>query len=110
SGVTAGARYGLRADGPYDPGRGQWFDPAKLLVDPYARAIDRPFQLLPPLSAPRSAAIDTAPLVPKGIVIAASAPAERGPRRSPRFVYEIAVRAFSRLHPALPEALRGTVA
>ncbi len=44
AGVDAGARYGLRADGPDGPdGAGHCFDPAKLLVDPYATALDRPF-------------------------------------------------------------------
>ena len=44
-GLKPGARYGLRADGNYDPARGDWFDPDKLLVDPYAVAIDRPLHL-----------------------------------------------------------------
>ena len=43
AGLAAGARYGLRADGDYAPERGLWFDPDKLLVDPYAVAIDRPY-------------------------------------------------------------------
>ena len=43
AGIGAGAKYGFRADGPYDPGRGYHFDPAKLLVDPYARRLDRVF-------------------------------------------------------------------
>ena len=68
AGIAPGARYGLRADGPYDPGRGHWFDPAKLLVDPYAHGLDRPFRLKPELSAPRAAGIDTAALVPKAVV------------------------------------------
>ena len=42
-GLTAGARYGFRADGEYAPERGLWFDPDKLLVDPYAVEIDRPY-------------------------------------------------------------------
>src|SRR5512134_3141572 len=42
-GVGAGARYGLRAHGPFDPSRGHRFDASKLLVDPWARALDRPF-------------------------------------------------------------------
>lgn len=37
SGVGAGARYGVRADGPYDPAAGLWFDPDKLLLDPLLR-------------------------------------------------------------------------
>src|SRR5215212_9579547 len=40
-GLDAGERYGLRAYGPYDPARGHRFNPAKLLIDPYARALDR---------------------------------------------------------------------
>ncbi|EHH03623.1 glycogen debranching protein GlgX, partial [Mesorhizobium amorphae CCNWGS0123] len=36
AGLGAGTRYGLRADGDYAPERGLWFDPEKLLVDPYA--------------------------------------------------------------------------
>ena len=39
-GLAEGARYGLRAEGPWDPGRGHRFNPAKLLVDPWARALD----------------------------------------------------------------------
>src|ERR1700722_918323 len=41
AGVRAGQRYGYRVSGPYDPHNGHRFNPAKLLLDPYARAIDR---------------------------------------------------------------------
>jgi glycogen operon protein len=41
AGIGAGTRYGLRADGRYDPDQGFFFDPNKLLVDPYARQLDR---------------------------------------------------------------------
>src|SRR6476661_6827185 len=51
SGVSEGQRYGLRADGPWAPERGHCFDAAKLLVDPYARRLDRPFQHRPELMA-----------------------------------------------------------
>ena len=49
-----GTRYGLRADGPFAPDRGHRFDPAKLLVDPYATRLDRPFAYAPasPSAAP----------------------------------------------------------
>ncbi|MDR0945631.1 MAG: hypothetical protein LBM66_05655, partial [Bifidobacteriaceae bacterium] len=40
-GVTAGQRYGFRAAGPWDPAAGSRFNPAKLLLDPYGRAIDQ---------------------------------------------------------------------
>src|ERR1700761_5374571 len=39
-GVQAGTRYGYRVHGPYDPGSGARCNPAKLLLDPYARAVD----------------------------------------------------------------------
>ena len=52
-GLAPGARYGLRADGPWNPAQGLHFDPAKLLVDPYAKALDRPFAWNPRLAAPR---------------------------------------------------------
>ena len=42
-GLKEGTRYGFRADGDYAPERGLWFDPDKLLVDPYAVEIDRPY-------------------------------------------------------------------
>jgi glycogen operon protein len=110
-GVRAGTRYGLRADGRYAPEQGDWFDPAKLLIDPYAMALDRPFAFDERLTAPRDAAIDTAPLMPKAIVTAGDVmAAEPMPLRPPGFVYEIGVKSFTRNHPGVPERLRGTVA
>ncbi|HVN63029.1 MAG TPA: hypothetical protein VMT58_00215, partial [Candidatus Binataceae bacterium] len=41
NGIGAGQLYGYRVDGPYDPAAGHRFNSAKLLLDPYARAIDR---------------------------------------------------------------------
>jgi glycogen operon protein len=111
-GRGAGTRYGLRADGPWHPERGLWFDPAKLLVDPYATALDRPFAFDPRLAAPREAGVDTAPLMPKAVATALP-PLERPlpPLFRPGgFIYEVPVRPFTRLHPAVPEAVRGTVA
>ena len=110
AGIGSGARYGLRAEGPYAPDQGHWFDPSKLLVDPYARALDRPFAYREELAAPRSAAIDTAPWMPKGIVIPAGDAALPGAPRPPGVIYEIAVKAFSKTNPAIPQKLRGTVA
>ncbi|WP_416463913.1 glycogen debranching protein GlgX [Sphingomonas sp. VDB2] len=112
AGVGAGARYGLRADGPYDPGAGLWFDPDKLLLDPYALAIDRAFRYDPVLAAPRGEGGDTAPLMPKGVVAAAIEPLPQAP---PRFapgglIYEVQVRGFTMLHPDVPETQRGTIA
>jgi glycogen debranching enzyme len=107
-GDLTGARYGYRAEGEWAPERGLWFDPAKLLVDPYAVELDRRFVQHPDLAAYGT---DTAPLVPKAVV-----PGELPvvPPRPPRFargglIYELNVRGFTMLHPEVPEALRGTV-
>ncbi|PZQ49326.1 MAG: glycogen debranching enzyme GlgX [Rhodovulum sulfidophilum] len=110
--VGPGALYGLRADGPFDPAAGFWFDPAKLLLDPYAQEIDRPFAYDPLLASPRAAEVDTAELMPKAIVPGARRAVRRAPPvlRPGGLVYELSVRGFTMLHPEVPEAIRGTVA
>ncbi|MBR0657859.1 glycogen debranching protein GlgX [Neoroseomonas oryzicola] len=101
--LTEGARYGLRALGPTE----QHFDPAKLLLDPWARAIDRPFALAPAMFEPGA---DTAAAMPKA-VLAAMLPPVAPPRiTGGRVVYELHVRGSTRTHPAIPEAIRGTFA
>ena len=105
----AGTRYGYRASGAWAPDRGLWYDPAKLLVDPYAVELDRRFAYHPSLGAH---GLETAALVPRAIVPGAMSevPRER-PLISPGgLVYEVNVRGFTLLHPDVPEALRGTVA
>ena len=107
-----GTHYGLRADGRYDPAAGLWFDPAKLLLDPYAQEIDRAFVYDPRLAAPREAAIDTAPLMPKAIARRTDATAEPTPSIfvNGGLIYELSVRGFTMRHPDVPEAQRGTLA
>jgi glycogen operon protein len=69
AGVVPGARYGLRAWGPWDPAHGHRFNATKLLVDPFAVELDRPFRLVPALcDTDGPQAIDTAPVVPKAVV------------------------------------------
>ncbi len=117
-GVAAGARYGLRAHGPWRPEEGHRFNPAKLLVDPYARALDRPFRHDPLLyDARRQGAAedgaDSAPVVPKAIVTADAPAAARltpAPALERQVIYELHVRGFSKTNPDVPEALRGTFA
>src|SRR5690606_17166909 len=112
AGVKSGARYGFRADGPYDPGRGLWFDPAKLLVDPYALEIDRPYRYDPALAARRGEGPDTAPLLPKAVVTdpaVGNNPAVPPLFRAGGLVYELSVRAFTMRHPDVPTAERGTL-
>jgi glycogen operon protein len=109
--VTSGARYGLRADGPYDPDQGFFFDPNKLLVDPYARHLDRVFVRSPRLRLAREDAVDTAPLVPKGIVRGvAEELAKPRKKKVPSLFYELNVRGFTMRHPSVQGPLRGTVA
>ncbi len=109
--IRVGGRYGLRADGPWQPERGHRFDPAKLLVDPHATRIDRPFRHGFEICLPRDRAVDTAPYAPRAIVEANVAQI-CSPRASakPRFIYEVAVKAFTKLHPDVPLEQRDTLA
>ncbi|MFC6445007.1 glycogen debranching protein GlgX [Shinella zoogloeoides] len=106
-GAAAGTRYGFRADGVYSPDHGLWFDPAKLLVDPYAKELDRRF-----VHDGRLALFgaETADIAPKAIVTRDNPVEVKPPLFRPGgFVYEVAVRAFTMLHPDVPEKMRGTV-
>lgn len=106
--APAGTRYGYRAFGRYAPDEGLWFDPAKLLVDPYAIELDRPFR--------HDARLihfgeETADLVPRAIVTAPSYRQPEPVRFTPGgLVYEIAVKPFTMRHQDVPESVRGTVA
>ena len=110
AGVGEGARYGLRADGPYRPDGGHRFDPAMLLADPYATELDRPFAYQSGLGLPRATASDSAALMPKAIIRPAVSPASRPSPRPAGLIYELPVRAFSMRHPGIPAEIRGTVA
>jgi glycogen operon protein len=108
-GDHTGTRYGYRAHGRYEPDENLWFDPAKLLVDPYALALDRRF-----IQHPRLAQYgeDTADIVPRAEV---QGPLAQVPHQPPRFqrgglIYEVNVAGFTKLHPEVPQAQRGTVA
>jgi glycogen operon protein len=109
-GIGAGAKYGLRADGPYDPDQGYFFDPNKLLVDPYAKRIDRVFVRSPRLRLERSEAVDTAPLIPKAIVPGVANKAIAPRRKAPQLFYELNVRGYTMRHPSVQGPLRGTIA
>ncbi|WP_226638281.1 glycogen debranching protein GlgX [Novosphingobium profundi] len=108
-GDLSGALYGYRAQGTWAPEHGLWFDPAKLLVDPYALELDRRFVQDPALARFGE---DTAHLVPRARVPAPYEPVVVEPAllRPGGLVYEINVRGFTMCHPEVPEALRGTVA
>ncbi len=110
-GVGVGTRYGLRVSGPWDPANGDRFDATKLLVDPAATRLDRRFVYDPRLAWAPDEAMDTAPLVPKAIIEDLPAIPHRPPVfQSGGLIYELSVRSFTRMHPAVPEAERGTLA
>ncbi len=132
-GVPVGQRYGLRADGPWDPSRGRLFNPAKLLLDPYTQAIsgvvvpDGPIHgyQRPPghdhdrvRSAQRGprCELDSAPYVPRSVVVRDDFDwgddADVRPRTmwNETVIYELHVKGFTQTHPGVPEELRGTYA
>src|SRR5262245_43296632 len=75
--VAPGQAYGYRVSGPYDPARGLRYNPAKLLLDPYARAIDGEVRFGPELlghatdNPAAASALDSAGHVPRSLVVAA---------------------------------------
>jgi glycogen operon protein len=117
--VRPGQLYGYRVEGPYAPAEGHRFNPAKLLVDPYAKAVAGPFRwddaLLGYEAADpdgRPSGADSAPWVPRSVVVesAFSWGDDRPPRTpwSRTVIYEAHVRGLTKRHPAVPEELRGT--
>jgi glycogen debranching enzyme len=106
-GLTSGTRYGFRVEGPWAPELGLRFDPSKLLIDPYAWSLDQPFVYHDALS---QRGVDTAALVPKCIAENPLLDVSRPAYRKPEFIYELPVKAFTKLHPDVPQAKRGTVA
>ena len=116
-GLAAGQVYGLRAHGAWAPRRGSRFNPNRLLLDPYARAVTGTFRWSGPnLVDPRDPFAldprDNAALVPKGVMTpAGDAPAERAARHAlgaRRCSTRRMSRGMTMLHPAVPEPLRGT--
>ncbi len=118
--VQPGQRYGYRVHGPYDPKRGQRCNPAKLLLDPYAKATAGTIDWDPSLYGydfgdpdSRNDA-DSAPHMVHGVVINPYFDWE-GDRRlnipyNESLIYEAHVKGMTRLHPDVPEGLRGTYA
>ena len=116
-----GQRYGFRVHGPWDPAGGVRCNPAKLLLDPYARAIAGDVHWHPAVyghaadDPNRADEQDSAPYVPRSVVMAAGDFAWGEDRRpgtvmADSIFYEVHVRGFTKLHPDVPEGLRGTFA
>ncbi len=120
SGVASGQSYGFRVDGPWDPANGARWNPAKLLMDPYARALDGEFRLDPAVFAHvgtddlTRSDVDSAPYVPRSVAVGASFDwyGDTHPRIpwGDTVIYETHVRGISMQHPDVPEHLRGTYA
>ncbi len=120
-GLGPGQRYGWRVHGPYAPERGHRFNPNKLCVDPYARALEGVVDLRGPVYAyPRDRGAndrvfddrDDAASKPRCVV---TDPAfDWSGDRSPRVpwhdtvIYEVHVKSFTKLQSLVPERLRGT--
>src|SRR4029079_5621821 len=118
-GVAPGQAYGYRVSGPYDRARGQRYNPVKLLLDPYARAINGDVRFGPELldyamdNAGAPSALDSSGQMPRSVVTAhASTPLPPGPGHAlaDTILYEVHVRGFTAKHPGVPPELRGTYA
>ena len=109
-GVSPGVRYGFRVRGPYDPGSGARCNPAKLLLDPYARAISGAVRFDEALGGDND--VDSAPFMPRSVVYASQFDwsGERRPDTSlaDSVIYELHVKGHTHLHPEVPAELRGT--
>jgi glycogen operon protein len=118
--IGPGQRYGYRVHGQYDPSNGHRCNPTKLLLDPYAKAIDGaiewgqavfPYNFGTPDQVNND---DSAAYVMKSVVINPffDWTGDRSPRRSyaDSVIYEAHVKGLTKLHPEIPEDIRGTYA
>ncbi|QGQ19480.1 glycogen debranching protein GlgX [Cellulomonas sp. JZ18] len=119
-GLAPGQRYGFRVHGPYDPAQGHRCDPSKLLLDPYAKAIDGQIDGDASLFSYRFDAPeerneeDSKDHTMTSVVV--NPFFDWGHDRPPQHeyhesvIYEAHVKGLTQLHPAVPEELRGTYA
>jgi len=121
--VHPGQFYGYRVSGPYEPEAGHRFNPNKLLLDPYARAHAGKLKWDPAVFGYQLETgndltfdeRDSAPFVPKSVVVDPNFDWRGDARRQPvpwdnTIFYETHVKGFTELHPTLPEQIRGTYA
>lgn len=112
-GLRPGAEYGYRVHGPWAPEIGHRFNPSKLLVDPYARALTGPLVWGAPMQggvgSTRPDRRDSAAVMARGIVCEIQKPTWDRPARSwsQTIIYEAHVRGLTMQHPDVPAALRG---
>jgi glycogen operon protein len=121
--VRPGTIYGYRVHGPYEPDQGHRFNPNKLLLDPYAGGYYGDLQWNPAVFGYQMESQDdltfderdSAPFMPKCTVCDPNFDWKGSPIRpsvpwDDTIVYELHVKGFSKLHPGVPENLRGTYA
>lgn len=121
--IEPGQLYGYRVHGPYEPHHGHRFNPWKVLLDPYARAIGRDvrwsdtlfgYRIGDPQADLSQDTRDNAAFAPLGVVADTSFNwAGDRPPRTPwhkTVIYEVHVKGFTKLHPGVPKSLRGTYA
>jgi len=118
-GIQPGQRYGFRVHGPYDPEQGLRCNPNKLLLDPYAEAVDGQVDWNPAVfsydfETKERNDDDSAPHMPKSVVV--NPYFDWGVDRPPQtpyhktVIYEAHVKGLTMTHPGIPEELRGTYA
>ena len=109
-----GLIYGYRVDGPYDPSRGLRYNPARLLLDPYAQRLHGEFQWHEShLDRPDTQMDDNAAYMPKAVVTGMHEFDWESDRRPnipmcESVIYEVHVKGFTQSHPDVPAELRGT--
>ena len=120
--IGPGQRYGYRVHGPYDPKRGHRFNPNKLLIDPYARSLDRTFVLDDRHFAYRLGHADgdlsfdtrdSAEVTPKCVVTGEpqmGKPLQPGTPWCDTIIYELHLRGFTMRRSDIPVQFRGTLA
>ncbi|HZB85137.1 MAG TPA: glycogen debranching protein GlgX [Gaiellaceae bacterium] len=123
-GVGPGQRYAYRVHGPYEPEAGHRFNAAKLLIDPYAKAIEGPVRwdtgsVFPYVPGGDDADLfpddeDDAEAIPKCVVVDPNFDWEDDAKPETPWhdtvIYEVHVRGFTKLHPGVREDLRGSFA
>jgi isoamylase len=118
--VTPGQRYGYRVHGPYAPDQGQRCDASKLLLDPYAKAVDGEIDWAPACFSydfddpEQRNTDDSAPHTMKSVVVNPyfDWQEDRAPRvpYHESVIYEAHVKGMTQTHPDIPEEIRGTYA
>ena len=119
-GVGAGQRYGYRVDGPWNPQQGLWANQAKLLLDPWSKAIDGDYDgdssACAHLPTDRNSPDprDSAPHTPRSVVVDPafdwSGDTPLGIAMADSVIYETHVRGLTKQHPDVPGPLKGTYA